>query len=104
MKKREEFAVSLRKKKKAEILNVKREKRIKMVYDTKPAVENQIYSSCPLFSQSQLDELLHRLVPDFFKLKPVENHSDVSDNDMAEDVNYKIEQVKMLLERIMAPK
>ena len=34
LKKREEFAVSLRKKKKAEILNVKREKRIKMVYDT----------------------------------------------------------------------
>ena len=51
LKKREEFAVSLRKKKKAEILNVKREKRIKMVYDTQLAVENLIYSSCPLFSQ-----------------------------------------------------
>ena len=51
LKKREEFAVSLRKKKKAEILNVKREKRMKMVYDNKVPVENLIYSSCPLFSQ-----------------------------------------------------
>ena len=47
--------------------------------------------------------MLQHLVPDYFKLKPTENHSDVSDNDMAADVDYKIEQVKMLLERMMAP-
>ena len=64
MLKREEFAVSLRKKKKAEIITAKRKRYIKTVSNAK-----KIYRECPLFRAeinsegSSLDQVLEKFVP-----------------------------------------
>ncbi len=63
--------------------------------------EDLIYSVCPLFAdENQLNVVLQRLIPKWSTLLKIdERREEVDSIDM--EVDLKVEQAKLLLERIM---
>ena len=95
--KREEFAVSLRKKKKVELISAKRKRYIRSSKSNK-----KVYRECPLFSSEErshclsIDQILDKFVPDL-ATEGETSENKVSDSYFLKTFAQEIDKVKAIL-------